>query len=154
MLTPSQIKDKAITIGENKANLSCINQFLLGILAGAFIAFGSQASSMATHTIEAANTAKFIGGLIFPAGLIMVLVAGAELFTGNCLMIISFAEKRITLAKLFDVQVTMLDVNERALGLAKRNAEKNRTKIRNCFEIFQFRIQTNAKRFLLNQLRK
>ncbi|MBQ4470106.1 MAG: formate/nitrite transporter family protein [Synergistaceae bacterium] len=100
MLTPSQIKDKAITIGENKANLSCINQFLLGILAGAFIAFGSQASSMATHTIEAANTAKFIGGLIFPAGLIMVLVAGAELFTGNCLMIISFAEKRITLAKL------------------------------------------------------
>ncbi|MBQ7733145.1 MAG: formate/nitrite transporter family protein [Synergistaceae bacterium] len=100
MLTPSQIKDKAITVGEKKANLSWINQFLLGVLAGAFIAFGSQASNMVTHTIEAANTAKFIGGLIFPAGLIMVLIAGAELFTGNCLMIISLAEKRITLAKL------------------------------------------------------
>lgn len=100
MLTPSEIANKAITIGENKANLSCVNQFLLGTLAGAFIAFGAQASAMATHTIEAVNIAKFIGGLIFPAGLIMVLVAGAELFTGNSLMIISLAERKITLVKL------------------------------------------------------
>ena len=100
MLTPSEIAAKAITIGENKANLSCINQFLPGILAGAFIAFGAEASSMATHTIEAANIAKFIGGLIFPAGLILVLITGAELFTGNSLMIISLAERKITLTKL------------------------------------------------------
>lgn len=96
----SEIADSAISIGVRKANLSTSAKFLLGILAGAFIAFGSQAANLITHTMTDAASAKLTAGLIFPAGLIMVIMAGAELFTGNCLMIISFAERRITFTKL------------------------------------------------------
>ena len=98
--SPSEIADFTVNVGVRKANMSVINQFVLGILAGAFIAFGAQASNMAAHTISDISTAKFIGGLIFPAGLMLVLMAGAELFTGNNLMIIALAEKQITLHKL------------------------------------------------------
>ena len=95
--SPSEIADFTVNVGVRKANMSAINQFVLGILAGAFIAFGAQASNMATHTISDVSTAKFIGGLIFPAGLMLVLMAGAELFTGNNLMIMALADKKITL---------------------------------------------------------
>ena len=99
-LSPSEIADFTVNAGVKKANLSIINQFILGLLAGAFIAFGAQASNIATHTITDISTAKLIGGLIFPAGLMMVIMAGAELFTGNSLMIISVLEKKITLLQL------------------------------------------------------
>ena len=98
--TPSEIADFTVSVGVRKANMSVINQFVLGILAGAFIAFGAQASNIATHTITSIGTAKIIAGLIFPAGLMMVLMAGAELFTGNSLMIMALAEKKITLLQL------------------------------------------------------
>ena len=99
-LTPFDIADFAINVGVKKANLTITQQFVLGILAGAFIAFGAQASSMAAHTISDVSTAKFLGGLIFPVGLILVLMAGAELFTGNSLMIMALAERKITLTQL------------------------------------------------------
>lgn len=99
-LSPSEIADFTVNAGIKKANLSALNQFILGILAGAFIAFGAQASNMATHTIADVATAKLIGGLIFPAGLILVLMAGAELFTGNNLMILALCERKITLIQL------------------------------------------------------
>ena len=100
MTSGSDLLITAAKAGEKKANLSCSQQFLLAIMAGAFIAFGAQASSMVSHTIQAANTAKFIGGLIFPVGLILVIIAGAELFTGNSLMIIALAQGRITFTRL------------------------------------------------------
>ncbi len=99
-LSPSEIADFTVNVGIKKANLSALNQFILGILAGAFIAFGAQASNMATHTISDVATAKLISGLIFPAGLILVLMAGAELFTGNNLMILALCERKISLAQL------------------------------------------------------
>ena len=98
--SPSDIADFTVNVGVRKTNMSVINQFILGILAGAFIAFGAQASNFVTHTIYDISTAKFIGGLIFPAGLMLVLMAGAELFTGNCLMIMALAEKQISLTQL------------------------------------------------------
>ena len=99
-LTPSEIAEFAVNVGVKKANLSVIKQFLLGILAGAFIAFGSQVANMAAYDISSVSIGKFIAGLIFPAGLMLVLMAGAELFTGNCLMIIAFAEKKISFIKM------------------------------------------------------
>lgn len=99
-LTPQEIADFTVNAGVKKANLSAVNQFMLGIMAGAFIAFGAQAANFVTHTITDTATAKLIAGLIFPAGLILVLLAGAELFTGNSLMIITCAERKITLLQL------------------------------------------------------
>ena len=99
-LSPQEIAEAAVHIGIKKASLSIVKQFVLAVLAGAFIAFGAQASSMASHTIASVSTAKLIGGLIFPAGLILVLLAGAELFTGNSLMIIALMNRKITLIQL------------------------------------------------------
>ncbi|MBQ6971356.1 MAG: formate/nitrite transporter family protein [Synergistaceae bacterium] len=99
-LTPSEIADFTVNAGVKKANLTASSQLILGILAGAYIAFGAQAANMATHTITDAAAAKFLGGLIFPAGLMLVLMAGAELFTGNSLMILALCERRITLVQL------------------------------------------------------
>lgn len=99
-LPPAEIADFTVNVGVKKANLTITNQFALGVLAGAFIAFGAQAANIVTHTISDIGIAKLIGGLIFPAGLMLVLMAGAELFTGNSLMIIALAERRITLPQL------------------------------------------------------
>lgn len=99
-LSPVEIADFTVNAGIKKAGLTPSKQFVLGILAGAFIAFGAQAANMATHTITDVAVAKLIGGLIFPAGLMFVLMAGAELFTGNSLMIIALAERKITLPAL------------------------------------------------------
>ncbi|MBQ7168912.1 MAG: formate/nitrite transporter family protein [Synergistaceae bacterium] len=99
-LTPSEIADFTVNAGVKKASLSASSQLILGILAGAYIAFGAQAANMVAHTITDVATAKLIGGLIFPAGLMLVLMAGAELFTGNSLMILALCERRITLTEL------------------------------------------------------
>ena len=99
-LSPSEIANSAVNIGIRKAEMSSAAKFFLGILAGAFIAFGAEAANLITHTMTDTASAKLTAGLIFPAGLITVLMAGAELFTGNCLMIIALAERRITPAKL------------------------------------------------------
>lgn len=98
--TPSEIADFTVNIAVKKANMTITSQFILGILAGVFIAFGAEAANMASHTITDISTAKLIGGLIFPAGLILVLTAGAELFTGNNLMLTALCERKITTSAL------------------------------------------------------
>lgn len=99
-LSPSEIALSTVNSGIKKSNLTNSRKFLLGIMAGAFIALGGQAANLVTHTITDTASAKFTAGLIFPAGLIMVLMAGAELFTGNCLMILALAEKKLSFPKL------------------------------------------------------
>ncbi len=99
-LSSSEIAEFTVNAGVKKANLSVMNQFVLGVLAGAFIAFGAQAANMASHTIVNVSIGRLIGGLIFPVGLMFVLLAGAELFTGNCLMIMALAERKITVLQL------------------------------------------------------
>ena len=81
-----------------KAEFSIARQFLLGFLAGVYIAFGAQAANVAGASVSQAQS--LIAGLIFPAGLIFVVIAGAELFTGNCLMITALLKKKISLSQL------------------------------------------------------
>ena len=99
-LTPSEIAESVINSGVRKANLSASKQLILGVLAGSFIAFGAQGSNMVIHAMSNAGLAKLVAGIIFPAGLIMVILAGAELFTGNSLMIIALMERLITFKQL------------------------------------------------------
>jgi formate/nitrite transporter FocA (FNT family) len=94
--TPAEITKNQCDIGKRKAELTVIKQFLPGVMAGVFIAFAAQGSSQAIHTISSTGTAKLIAGALFACGLMMVVIAGGELFTGSCLMIISCVEKRIT----------------------------------------------------------
>lgn len=99
-LAPAEITESFISTGCKKAELSIFKQIVLGILAGAFIAFASEGSNVAIHTIESVGIGKALAGALFATGLMLVVVAGGELFTGNCLMVISLAERKITLPSM------------------------------------------------------
>ena len=72
----------------------------LAILAGIYIALAGVGASCAAVTVESASLAKLVSGCLFPAGLTMVLLAGSELFTGNCLLVMPLAQKAITPAQM------------------------------------------------------
>ena len=85
MLSSKEITKKWETIANGKASLSVANLLLLGILAGMFIAFGALGSTIVSSGVGG-GLGKLLGACVFPTGLILVVMAGAELFTGNCLM--------------------------------------------------------------------
>ena len=97
MNSPKEIANNYIAIGKGKVNTPVAKMFVLGILAGIFIAFGGVASTAVAVSIPLASAGKFLGACIFPGGLTMVLLAGSELFTGNCLLVIPLCKKEITL---------------------------------------------------------
>ena len=101
--TPKEITDIWINNGVNKANLKIGKMLVLGIMAGAFIGFGSFVFVLATSGITDAYQAvigKLIGASLFPVGLMMVILCGAELFTGNNLMTLALMDKKITAAQM------------------------------------------------------
>ena len=85
MLTSREITKKWEGIAAGKAALPGLKCLLLGLLAGMYIAFGALGSMVAAAGIGG-TMGKFVGACVFPTGLILVVLAGAELFTGNCLM--------------------------------------------------------------------
>ncbi|MDI3480970.1 MAG: formate transporter [Tepidanaerobacteraceae bacterium] len=99
VLSPGEIASVWIENGKKKANLSVDKMFLLGIFAGIFIGFGANASIVVTQTMESnldVGLAKFFGAAVFPVGLMLVVMAGAELFTGNNLMTLALMDRKIT----------------------------------------------------------
>ncbi len=101
---PSEILEVTIQKGIAKVGLPHWKQLLLGILAGAFIGFASEGSNMAAFGFfakpETYGLGKFIAGLIFPVGLMLVLIAGGELFTGNNLIAAAVLEKKVSLTAM------------------------------------------------------
>lgn len=98
--TPDKIVEANINGAVNKANLPLGKMILLGILAGGFIAFGGAASSLAVHGIQDMGLAKMLAGVVFPVGLMMIVLVGGELFTGNCLIAMAVLDKKTTWAKM------------------------------------------------------
>ena len=94
MNSPAEIAKNYVNIGVGKINLPVPKMLLLGILAGMYIAFGAVGSQAVAVCIPLASVAKFAGACVFPVGLMLVLCAGSELFTGNCLLIIPVLEKK------------------------------------------------------------
>ena len=85
---------------EGKASMSIGKLILLGLLAGAFIAFGSAVSSTAAHSITSVGVCRLVTGSFFPVGLMLIVVCGGELFTGNCLMGMAALNKQIKISGL------------------------------------------------------
>lgn len=94
MKSPAQIASTYESAGAAKTRLSFQKAFLLGILAGAFIALGGLGSQIASLNAATPSQGRLISSIVFPIGLFMVLVGGAELFTGNCLIIIPVLSKK------------------------------------------------------------
>lgn len=99
--TPSEIIELNMKSCESKASLSLGKMILLGIMAGMFIAFGGATSSTAAHAVENVGVARALAGTIFPVGLMLIVLLGGELFTGNCLIIMDVFDKRASIASMF-----------------------------------------------------
>lgn len=100
MLSPAEFVDQYAAIGDAKCKKSASKLFFLGILAGFLIGMGGLASSMAGHALTNASAGRLVSALVFPFGLIMVILTGAELFTGNCLITISVMTKKTRLSSM------------------------------------------------------
>src|SRR5690554_3810440 len=90
-------------IGKAKATNSSVNLIILGILAGVYIGFGAQLATLVTSDLAefmGFGMAKFVSGSVFSLGLILVVLAGAELFTGNSLVFISYLNGNINGSQL------------------------------------------------------
>ncbi len=98
--TPAQTAATMLAAMTGKAGLPLAKMFLLALMAGAFIAIGAEAANIAAHNITQTGVQRLVMGCIFPVGLIMVVLLGAELFTGNCMMIAPLCDKRIKAAGL------------------------------------------------------
>jgi formate/nitrite transporter len=93
----------ASTVGVGKATSPWFTVFVLGILAGSYIGFGGLLSTTVTFDLAAKagiGLTKFLAGSAFSLGLILVVIAGAELFTGNNLMVSSVLSKEITFSTM------------------------------------------------------
>jgi formate/nitrite transporter len=103
-ITPGNVAHElAESVMPTKANFRKSKAFVLAIAAGALIAFGAQVSlSVMTGTEQVSwGLAKLVGAMTFATGLMMVVLTGAELFTGNVMMMLGVIEKKISWAKLF-----------------------------------------------------
>lgn len=101
-LSPAEITESTINTGIDKANKTTTSLFILSILAGIYIGFGAHGYFTITQASNSLNIgiAKFLGGAVFPIGLILVVIGGGELFTGNCLMTMALMDKKININQL------------------------------------------------------
>lgn len=98
---PAQIADLIEDAGVAKAQLPWPQMLVLAALAGAFIGFGAAAYTMVMTGVDPGfGPARLLGGVVFAMGLILVIVGGAELFTGNALMVMAAVDGRITAGQL------------------------------------------------------
>ena len=84
---PKEIFQKYVAACEKKVDAKVLRTLLLGVMAGLFIALGAAGSSVSMYAIEPVGIARTVGGAVFPIGLMMIMIIGGELFTGNCMLI-------------------------------------------------------------------
>lgn len=99
--SPQEIADKVETVGVAKARLPLPAMAMLGVLAGGFIGLGALYFTLVASDASLPFAAsRVLGGVAFSMGLILVVVAGAELFTGNNLLVMAWADRRITTGEM------------------------------------------------------
>lgn len=118
--SPAQIAERVEAIGVRKARLPLAGLALLGVIAGADIGLGALYYMLVVSDPSLSFAAvRLLGGLVFSLGLILVIVAGAELFTGNNLLVMAWADGRITSGELMRNWVIVYFANAAgAIGLA------------------------------------
>lgn len=109
--SPSEILEGNIKTEVKRVNMPIFKLVLLGILAGMFIAGGAAASNVAMHNISNVGLARLVAGVIFPVGLIMIVLVGGELFTGDCLLILGIMDKKYNVLQAIKVLVIVFITN-------------------------------------------
>jgi formate/nitrite transporter len=98
-LLPPAMTRKAEDVGVAKATMPLVRTLVLAVLAGSFIALGAGFSTVATTGAAEAlgyGPARVLAGVVFSLGLVLVVVGGAELFTGNNLLVMALVARRVT----------------------------------------------------------
>lgn len=99
--SPAEIAEKVEKVGVAKASLSFVKLLALGVLAGGFIGLGAMFFLLVAADAELSFAIqRILGGLVFSLGLILVVVAGAELFTGNNLMVMAWVSRKVSFYRL------------------------------------------------------
>ena len=103
-LKPADILERILESAEVKSKMPLKRLIIFGIFAGVYIAFAGAGANMASFNLlanpETFGLGKILSGTIFTAGLIMVVLGGAELFTGNTTMLAAVVHRRITLSSM------------------------------------------------------
>ncbi|MBN2285569.1 MAG: formate/nitrite transporter family protein [Tissierellales bacterium] len=102
-LTPAEIAESWVEIGKKKANLPLVKMLLLSMMAGMFIGLGGHGAITVMQSLGEnvdPGFAKFMGAAVFPVGLMLVVIAGGELFTGNCMITFSTIAGKETYKKV------------------------------------------------------
>jgi len=98
---PPQIAARVENAGVAKAALPTLQTLTLAVLAGAFIAFGAMFFTLVmTNSGLGFGVGRLVGGMAFSLGLVLAVIAGAELFTGNNLIVMAWADGKITLVAM------------------------------------------------------
>lgn len=105
MLTIQEAADKYVDGCTAKVHLPISKLLIKAVFAGMMIAFGAAGSSVAAHNVSNVGLSRLTAGVVFPMGLMMVIITGAELFTGDCLMGIGVAAKKQSLVQVLKVLV-------------------------------------------------
>lgn len=99
-LTPAEMAESCSAAGAEKAKRPAGELVILGLLAGAFLGVAGAACNVATCGISDPLAARVVSAFLFPFGLCMVILLGAELFTGNCLLAVSVLDRRCPLIRM------------------------------------------------------
>jgi formate transporter len=98
---PREIAERIETVGVAKARMPLLRMIVLGVLAGGFIGLGALGNVLVLSDASLSfAVARLLGGLVFSIGLILVIVAGAELFTGNNLLAMAWADGKVSTREL------------------------------------------------------
>jgi formate/nitrite transporter len=98
---PAEMAQRVETVGVKKASLDTATTFILAILAGAFIGLGANFATLVwTDNGLGYGVSRLLGGIVFSLGLVLVLVGGAELFTGNNLIVMAWASRKVRTLQL------------------------------------------------------
>lgn len=99
-LLPADIARRAEEVGVGKVRLDVVSLAALSVLGGAFIGLGGMFASSVLAGADPAGPVRALAGLVFALGLVLVVVGGAELFTGNNLMVMAWASGRVRLTEM------------------------------------------------------
>lgn len=99
-LTPKETSEALIITAQNKASMTTRKRMLMSLMGGLYIALGAQGFMVTYDNI-------FVRAAVFPVGLMLIVLVGGELYTGNCLMTFALLQKKI---KLYDYAKSLMQV--------------------------------------------
>lgn len=109
---PAKMAARVEKAGITKGNMDFISMLTQAVLAGSFIGLGAVFFTYVIHdSALSTGLTKLIGGFVFSLGLILVIITGAELFTGNNLIVMAFISRKISFSQLLRNWATVFSGN-------------------------------------------